>query len=128
MALLNNHPQAAAFLEAASAELDTRHPRESHSSSKRRPWGGAAAAAGARGSSGQGSGGGKGGQLPRAANASALSTATQGCGSGAWSGSGSETPCRSSPMSSVGMDSAGSIVASEDLSYEYVESDREGEQ
>lgn len=112
-ALLNNHPQAAMLLESAAGELEFRHPKEFTVSSRRRPWSGAGA--------------GKGGQPPRATNASPKLRSAQGSGSGsgAWSGSGSGTPCRPSPISSAGMDSGGSLVESEDLSYEYVESDRE---
>lgn len=113
-AMLNKKYEAAAYLEAMAAELEPKQPRDA-ASAKRRPWGGA---------SGRGS---KPGHKPRATSASPTLRSAQGSssGSGAWSGSGSGTPCRPSPMSSGGMESSGSIVESEDLSYEYCESDKE---
>lgn len=68
--------------------------------------------------------GGKGGHPPRASIASPILRLAQGSGSG--SGQGSGTSGRPSPLSSAGLGSGGSVVGSEDLSYEYCESDPEG--
>ncbi|CAM9264484.1 unnamed protein product [Ectocarpus fasciculatus] len=105
-ALLHNHPQAAAFLEAAEAELE---PHKRPSSSMRRGSGASVPA-------------GKGGHPPRAFAASPIMRLTHGSGSGSAVGSGASG--RPSPISSGGLESGGSVLDSCN-SYEYIESDQE---
>ncbi|CAN0486303.1 unnamed protein product, partial [Laminaria digitata] len=123
-ALAYDQRQAAAFLEAAEAELEPLKPKKDESSSsssssskpKRRP-------GGVGGSSIPG--GGKGGHPPRAGTASPTLRLAEASGSASGSGLGSGTSGRPSPVSSAGLGSGGSVVGSEDLSYEYCESDQE---
>ncbi|CAM9190813.1 unnamed protein product [Ectocarpus sp. 12 AP-2014] len=105
-ALLHNHPQAAAFLEAAEAELE---PHKRLGSSMRR---GSSASVPA----------GKGGHPPRAFAASPILRPTHGSGSGSAPESGASG--RPSPISSGGLESGGSVLDSCN-SYEYIESDQE---
>lgn len=110
------HLQAAAFLEAAEEELEPRHPKHKETqSSKYKPWGG---------TSTSNSVGGRTGHQPRYSIASPTARSGQGPGSSG-SGQGSGTSGRPSPSSSNGMGSMASAADSEDLSYEYIESDRE---
>ena len=120
-AMMYEHHQAAAFLEAAAEELEPRQPKikENHWSSKRKPWGGGAAGAGS-----SALGGGKMVNHARFSTASPTLKLVHSSGSSG-SGQSSGTSGRHSPLSSTGLGSGASAVDSEDLSYEYVESDRE---
>lgn len=110
-ALMYEHLQAAAFLKAAEEELEPRHPKhKENQSSKCKPWGGTSTS--------------RAGHQHRYSVVSPTARSGQGSGSSG-SGQSSGTSGKHSPSSSNGMGSIASAGDSEDLSYEYIESDRE---